>query len=117
VRGFIDALLDFIDRFGANTGPVTQRMARIAGTITDAKQLYLDQEYPESSSTMDGALSDLDLLRDQALKLKDRALLWIYVTEWFAMSGVSLVVGFALWTLMVKRRLYKEVETTRLLGA
>jgi len=116
VRGFIDALLDFIDRFGANTSPVTQRMGQIASIITEAKQLYLDQEYLESSSTMDGALTDLDLLRDQAIRLKDRALLWIYVTEWFAVSGVFLVVGFTLWTLMVKRRLYREVKTTRLIG-
>jgi len=116
LRGFIFAIVDFVDRFGANTASVVQKMARIGETIKEAEQLYRDQDYLESSSTMDGALADLDLLRDQALKLKDRALLWIYVTEWFAVSGVSLAVGFALWTLMVRRRLYAEVGTTRLAG-
>jgi hypothetical protein len=47
-----------------------------------------------------------------AEEVKNEALLWVYLTEWLSVSGTALIVGFVLWTLMVRRRLYREVETT-----
>jgi len=35
------------------------------------------------------------------------------LADW-AVTGTSLICGFVLWTLMVRRRLYREVVTTRL---
>ena len=52
---------------------------------------------------------------ERALDARERALLWIFVIEWLVVSGASMVSGFVLWTLMVRRRVYREVETTRLL--
>ena len=46
--------------------------------------------------------------------LKQRALFWIYLTEWLAVTAVLLLSGFVLWTLMIRRRLYGEVRSTRL---
>jgi len=114
LRGFVYAIMDFAEKFGANTASVTQRMSSVAKGVDDAEQFYLDQAFQESSTSMDQALADLDRLRDESLKLKDRALMWVYVVEWLAVSGVSLVVGFAVWTLMIRRKLYKEVAVTRL---
>jgi len=113
-KGFIYSLLDFIDKFGANTATIVKSLAEIARTEAEAKNLYLDQSYDLSSQTIDDALRDLDALRLKALKLKDRALLWIYIIEWLAVTGVSLLAGFSLWTLMIRRRLYREVSVTRL---
>jgi hypothetical protein len=48
-----------------------------------------------------------------SLKAKDRALLWIYAIEWFTFTGTLLVSGFVLWSLMVKRRLYAGVGSSR----
>ncbi len=114
LKGFIYAIIDFAEKFGANTAPVTGKMSKIARGVEDAKQLYLDQNFGESSIAMDQALADLDLLRKESLKLKDRALMWVYVIEWLAVSGVSLVAGFSIWTLMIRRSLYREVSVTRL---
>jgi hypothetical protein len=114
LKGFIFAIMDFGEKFGANTASVTQRMSKVAQGVDDAEQFYLDQAFQDSSTAMDQALADLDLLREESLKLKDRALMWVYVVEWLAVSGVSLVVGFALWTLMIRRKLYREVAVTRL---
>jgi hypothetical protein len=113
-KSFIFSLLDFIDRFGANSNPVVESMGEISDTEMQARQLYIEQSYGEASSTMDLALSEIVTLRERALKLKDRALLWIYIIEWLAVTGVSLIAGFALWTLMIRRRLYREVSVTRM---
>ena len=46
--------------------------------------------------------------------MKDRALMWIYIIEWFTVTATLFISGFLLWTLMVRRRLYGEVGVTRL---
>jgi hypothetical protein len=48
-----------------------------------------------------------------ALEARDAALFWIFVTEWLVVSGTGLICGFAIWTLMVRRRMYREVGITR----
>ncbi len=111
---FINAIMDFIDKFGANPGPIASQMVEISKRNKNARDLYLDQAFEESSAVMDEVLRDIVALRDQSLKLKDRALLWIYVVEWLSVTGIALIAGFAVWTLMVRRRLYREVARTRM---
>jgi hypothetical protein len=113
-QGFIFSLTDFIEKFGANTAPIISRVDEISDVFSDAKEQYLQQEYAGSSSNMDTAIEQMEELRVEALRQKDRALIWIYVVEWLAVTGVSLMTGFVLWTLMVQRRLYREVSVTRM---
>ena len=56
----------------------------------------------------------MESLLDEALRLKDHVLVWIYLIEWLTVTGVFLVAGFTLWTLMIRRRLYREVAVTRI---
>ena len=65
-------------------------------------------------SLMDEAFEEIEGLRADALRLKDQALAWVYLVEWLVVSGVFLLCGFVLWTVMIRRRLYREVSTTRL---
>jgi len=65
---------------------------------------------------MQELLTRADGQREAALRLKDRALFWIYVIEWLSVSATFLVAGFAVWTLMVRRRLHREIAMTRLRG-
>jgi hypothetical protein len=37
------------------------------------------------------------------------------MAEWLVISGTSMITGFVLWTLMVRRRLYREVQVTKLI--
>lgn len=113
-KSFIYSLLDFVDSFGANTAPITGAMAQISDLARETEKLYLDQAYMESYGKMEATLNDLALLRERSLQLKDQALFWVYMVEWFAVTGVLLTTGFAVWTLMVRRRLYREVSVTRL---
>ena len=55
-------------------------------------------------------------IEEDAIELKNRALLWVYVIEWLAVTGTGMVCAFVLWSIMVRRRLFKEVRTTRLKG-
>jgi hypothetical protein len=113
-QGFIFSLLDFIEKFGANTVGIVDQIDEISGVEDEAKTLYLEQAYQDSSLVIDQALQEIELLREEALRLKDRALIWIYVVEWLSVTGVSMLCAFVLWSLMVKRKLYRTVSTTRM---
>jgi len=113
-RGFIYSLLDFIDKFGASGTPIISKAQAISGVAGQGENEYLAQEYEAAFASMEKAISQMEALRSEAMRLKDRALIWVYVTEWLAVSGVSLLAGFAVWSLMVRRRLYREVAVTRL---
>lgn len=112
---FIYSLLDFIDKFGANDAPVVSKMKTIIDKSDEGRRQYLMQEYEQASSTMDEAIADMETLRSEAMKLKDRALLWVYIVEWLAVSGAFLMAGFAVWSLMIRRKLYREVAVTRMI--
>jgi len=58
----------------------------------------------------------MDKAEAAADKVKNEALLWVYVSEWLSVTGTSLVCGFLLWTLMIRRRMYKEVAYTQFRG-
>jgi len=113
-RTFIYSLMDFIDKFGANTEPLVRDLGEISVDKDLAEEEYLEQLYESASARMDQTLRDMELLRERSIDLKDRALLWIYLIEWLSVTGVMLVSSFAIWTLMVRRRLYREVRVTRL---
>jgi hypothetical protein len=55
----------------------------------------------------------IDDALDLAQDVKDKALLWIYITEATAVTGTLMISGIVIWALMIKRRLYREVKTTR----
>jgi hypothetical protein len=47
------------------------------------------------------------------LEAKDRAFFWIYLAEWLGVLGTGIICAVALWTLMIRRSMYREVSTTR----
>ena len=111
--GIVTGMAEFVERFGANVRPVEERLREIDGAKREASQLYMEQEYDEVLDRMRHARSELDGTLELALEIKDRALVWIYITEATAITGTLLICGFAIWVLMVKRRFYREVATTR----
>ena len=40
-------------------------------------------------------------------------MLWVYVIEWLVTSATFLVSSFTLWSLLVRRKLYRQVRTTK----
>jgi hypothetical protein len=112
-RSFVIGMIDFIDKFNANTRPVEEMLAETAPLREEAEELYIDQRYQESAAKLQIATQSFEEINEAAIRLKDQALLWIYIIEWSAVSATSLVTGVIVWALMVRRRLYKEVGFTR----
>ena len=108
------SLLDFIDRFGANTNPLHKMIDDLEGRNKEAGRIYMQGDYAGSWEAVKGALDGLTTISNESSKLRRKALFWVYVTEYLAVSGTSMACGVILWTLMVRRRYYREVKTTRL---
>jgi hypothetical protein len=113
-RLLLISLLDFAESYGANTRDVYARMEEVDGLRLRSFEEYRGYAFTDATESMRSAMSMFAALGDDAMNLKDVALLWVYLTEWVAVTGTSLACGFVLWTLMVRRTLYRQVVTTRL---
>jgi len=107
------AVLEFVDSFGANTAGLERKLAQADDGKEEAQRLYLESEYEACYDQIKLMAEGLAKLNEEAMAMKDRALFWVYLTEWSVVSGTSVLAGFALYSLMVRRRLYREVLVTR----
>jgi uncharacterized membrane protein len=112
-RIIITSLIDFVDRFGANPKRIYLALEDSDATTAEAANLYLEQEFEAAKEQADRALELMDEAEGVADQVKNEALLWVYVSEWLSVTGTSLVCGFVLWTLMIRRRMYKQVAYTK----
>jgi hypothetical protein len=113
-RVYAISTLEFADKFNANTREVEAMLEKVGDAKKAADRLFVDQEYEEAAGIMSGLILDLDEVIEMAIEAKDTALFWIFVIEWFVVTGTSMIAGTVLWTLMVRRRLYREVGETKL---
>jgi hypothetical protein len=107
------ALLEFVARFGANPAKATAMLDSQLLRYSGAEKMYLSGEYERARGELSDLIDEFPEIDLILVNLKDRALFWIYLVEWSSVSGASLVGGFVLWSLMVKRKLYRQVATTR----
>jgi len=114
LRKTVIDILAFADMFGANTAQADDRITSADEKMAEARALYITKELDESGKLIDQGFTSLEQAQILAMKAKDRALIWVYAIEWLAVTGTALVCGFVLWSLMVRRRIYKEVGATRL---
>lgn len=106
-------MFDFAEAFGANTKDAYSRLTEIDGEKSQADLAYLEGEFQGSYNKMAALLKKIRELEDLAMAIKDKALLWIYFTEWLVVTATMLLSGSALWHIMVRRKLYREAKTTR----
>jgi len=108
-----NSVLEFVEKFGANTLPIRGEMEQVRILRREGEGLYLRQKYIDALAKMDDATKALEKLEKKAVSLQKSALLWVYVIEWFAVTATCMLAGFALYELMIKRRLFKQLGTTR----
>ncbi len=113
-KGMMISLIDFIDRFGANTASLNTLLDELEAQRKEASQSYMKGNYQEALDQMQEALDGLASISSESMRLRQRALFWIYITEYLIVSGTAMLSGFVIWTLMIKRRYYREINTTRL---
>ena len=113
-KALLFGLLEFCDSFGANTNKIDVKIDEVDRAIIDVLPQYLDLHFEEVLEVYDNVQEMLGEIERDAVNLKNRALLWVYIIEWLAVTGTIMVCGFVLWTVMVRRSLYREVQTTKL---
>ena len=112
-REWLLSVMGFADRFGANMDGIWSSLAEVGEMRTMAEEAYMDREYQETVGIIGEAKDVISGLAEDAIELKDRALLWTYLIEWFAVAGTLIISGEILYMVMVRRRLYRESGLTR----
>ena len=108
------SVLDWAEKFGANILPLTNELGEIESEAEGAVDFYLDQDYDLAISFMESMSSSIIEISSEAVQLKDRALYWVFVSEWLSVTAVFVMSAFMVWTLMIRRWKYREVKRTRL---
>jgi hypothetical protein len=112
-KSYLMDILEFSESFGANTGAIRSRFGEVDEVMARASEQYIDLRYEDMLETNELIVTLLEELQAEAMELKDRALTWVYLIEWLSVTFTALVCAFVLWTVMVRRRLYREVNVTR----
>ncbi len=113
-KSMILSLVYFVESFGGNPARIDAEIAVLDSMKEQAKIHYLDADFVVALAASQATLGKLVEIEKLSIKVKNEALLWVYVVEWLSVTGVSLISGFAVWSLMVRRRLYHEVRATKL---
>jgi uncharacterized membrane protein len=113
-KSLLMGLLEFCESAGANTGTMMGRIDGVDEAVSEAMPDYLSLRFEEVLEAYSQIEEKLDEMEEDAIELKNRALLWVYLIEWLAVTATAMISGFVLWSIMIRRRLYREVEVTRL---
>ena len=112
-KAYLYSVMEFGEKFGANMDRVVEIIEEADGKFSDATGAYLDLDYESSLGALDEALQVLVDGNEVAFRLKDQAMLWIYLIEWSVVTSTFTICGVVVWTLMVRRRYYREIGSTR----
>jgi hypothetical protein len=116
VRGVIVGVIDFVSQLGGNAMALEELLREANGLLVEARQRYLEYDFQGSLALGNEVVGKLQEAMEAAIRVKDRSFFWIYLVEWLVLTSTSLAMGGLIWSLMVKRRLYREVLTTRLIS-
>jgi len=107
--------LDFIETFGGKTAKAERKFRELEDEVEEAKKAYVRQnDASKAAEMLTAVIDEYPALEAEMLKIKRNALFWIYVIEWCVVTATATLTAALVWSLMVRRRLYKEVKTTRL---
>ena len=110
------AMLEFIDSFSANTRKLEEELARVQEMKHVAGALYLNNELSRAFSAISETMAALDKVDCESIVLRHRAMLWVDLVEWLTITSFLAVTGSIIWTLMVRRKFFKRVGSTRSFG-
>jgi len=104
------------EKFGASMSRAEERMVKLNDQYRDAMRSYLLQREEETLDKVTKLVASSKEADNIATRELRAALMWVYFINWLVVTGTLMISGFVVWTLMVRRRLYKEVVTTELRG-
>lgn len=112
-RGLLVSLFDFIEKLGANPRSLEKMMDELDAFRKEAESLYMKHDFAQALEVIGRAMERAAAMEKEGMRLKDAALFWIYLVEWLVVSATAMISGMAVWGLMVRRRFFKEVGSTR----
>jgi hypothetical protein len=112
-RNYLFSVIDFAERLGANMNPVYEVVEEADEKRKESVIVYLDYEFASAGDLLESSISTLRDASGLAFALKEQSMVWIFVIEWLSVTSTFALSGFLLWTLMVRRRLYRETKSTR----
>ncbi|MBU7004203.1 MAG: hypothetical protein HXS50_01455 [Theionarchaea archaeon] len=111
---YLISLSNFIDKLGVTTERIDDEIISLEEIWESASELYLEQDFLGCREKLDEGFAMFESAESIAIEVKDAAMMWIYFVEWLATVGTLFISGFVLWTLMIRRKLYREIETSRI---
>ncbi len=112
-RNMLVGSIDFISKLGGNPAPLEEMLREADETLRDSRRMYLDYDFQSSLALAEQLVGDLGSIVEATIKVKDQIFLSIYLVEWAVLTATGMFAGVLIWTLMLRRRLYKEVRTTK----
>jgi len=113
-RGYVLSAMEFADKIGANLQAIDRKLSVLDSKRRDCNGLYLRGEMEEAHRELaEVKAAYLDLV-DEVLLARKKALLWIFAIEWLVVTPTFVISGVALWSMMIRRRAYREVKATRI---
>ncbi len=106
------SIMEFVEMFGGNVRRIETLISELDEVKSSAEGEYLEQNFDEAFDLLKQAGEMNSEARVEAMKIKDQALLYVYIVEWLAVTGTLLVSGSLVYSLMVRRSMYREVATT-----
>jgi hypothetical protein len=112
-KSLVLSMMEWADKLGVNTVPLSNSIQEIELEMEGSLDSYFEQDYPATISFLNSLSPRVAEIANEAVRLKDEAMFWIYISEWLIVSSAGIIAGFVLWTLMVRRRMFREVKATR----
>lgn len=108
------SMMEWADNFGANIFTLSNRLTELEQKVEDAMDCYVEQEYPASITLMGATASDITEITEDAVALKDEALVWVFLVEWMTVTSAGIITGIVVWSLMIQRKMYRTAGSTKL---
>jgi hypothetical protein len=106
--------MDFADKFGANLVPSEIALEKANDGLSEVTRLYLERNIADATDSMDEVLRLLAEVEDLSIQARNNALRWVFIIEWLTVMGTFLLSGVVLYSLLIKRRAYREMGVTRI---
>ncbi len=113
-KALLVAMAEFVARFGANPRRIEQGIAEVVEMKIDADTHYVKQDFVAVLTKLGEIGTRIRQLGEEATELKNNALMWVFIAEWFIVTATFMIAGYVLWSLMIRRRLYRDIQVTRL---
>jgi hypothetical protein len=113
VKNMLVGSIDFISKLGGNPAPLERMLREADDKLIESRMMYLGYDFEGSLALMEEMVSDLGVISKATIEVKDQVFLTIYLIEWSVLMSTSMVTAVVIWSLMVRRRLYKEAGSTR----